>query len=214
MEDEDLGKMFREKNKEIFINSLILEMERNLDALKSTTDNCVALEINKLGIFLKNFFKDNNIDFKKEELLGMLFREKTEINKIVNNRIEQKKENIKNNFLIKFQSEDKPLSDFVDAYSEVIKEETKSMNNDLDIALKTRICLEFSKYVIKKFKLNNEDEQERIDSRINILFKDTILKRIKDETEFRDESLKNQTMESFKKYRELNANTFGKFAKE
>ena len=84
MEDEDLGKLFREKNKEIFINSLILEMERNLDALKSTTDNCVALEINKLGIFLKNFFKENDIDFKKEELLGMLFREKTEINKIVN----------------------------------------------------------------------------------------------------------------------------------
>lgn len=214
MEDEDLGKMFREKNKEIFINSLILEMGRNLDALKSTTDNCVALEINKLGIFLKNFFKDNDVDFKKEELLGMLFREKTEINKIVNDRIEVKKENIKNNFLNNFQSEDKPLSDFVDAYSEVIKEETKSMNDDLDISLKTRICLDFSKYVIKKFKLNTEEQQERINSRINGLFKDTVLRRIKEETEFRDESLKNQTMESFKKYRELNANTFGKFAKE
>ena len=44
------------KNKEIFKNSLTLEMERNLDALKNTTDNCVALEINKLFL-LKNFQK-------------------------------------------------------------------------------------------------------------------------------------------------------------
>ena len=46
--DIDINKMFKDKNKEIFKNSLTLEMERNLDTLKNTTDNCVALEINKL----------------------------------------------------------------------------------------------------------------------------------------------------------------------
>ena len=46
--DTDISKMFKEKNKEIFKNSLTLEMERNLDALKNTTDNCVSLEIKKL----------------------------------------------------------------------------------------------------------------------------------------------------------------------
>ncbi len=212
--EEDLGKMFREKNKEIFVNSLTLEMERNLNALKSTTDNCVALEINKLAIFFKSFFKENNIKFKKEELLGLLFREKTEINKIVNNRIEEKKTNIKENFLDKYSSEDeKPLSDFLDEYSEFIKNETIKMNDDLDISLKTRICLEFSNNIIKKFKLTSEEQQERINSRINSLFKDTVLKRIKDESMFRDESLKNQSIESYQKYRNLNENTYGKFAK-
>ena len=212
--EEDLGKMFREKNKEIFINSLTLEIDRNLDALKSTTDNCVALEINKLVIFFKSFFKENDISYKKEELLGLLFREKTEINKIVNNRIEEKKVSIKENFLEGFHNEDALLSNFIDLYTDELKEETTKMNNDLDIALKTRICLEFSEYVIKKFKLTNEEQQERINSRINILFKDTVLRRIKEETEFRDESLRNQTIESFKKYRSLNENTYGKFAKE
>ena len=212
--EEDLGKMFREKNKEIFINSLTLEIDRNLDALKSTTDNCVALEINKLAIFFKSFFKENDISYKKEELLGLLFREKTEINKIVNNRIEEKKVSIKENFLEGFHNEDALLSNFIDLYTDELKEETTKMNNDLDIALKTRICLEFSEYVIKKFKLTNEEQQERINSRINILFKDTVLRRIKEETEFRDESLRNQTIESFKKYRNLNENTYGKFAKE
>ena len=35
----DINKMFQDKNKEIFRNSLTLEMERNLEALKNTTDN-------------------------------------------------------------------------------------------------------------------------------------------------------------------------------
>jgi len=64
--EENLGEVFREKNKEILLNNLTLEIERNLNALKSTTDNCVALEINKLAIFFRSFFTENNIDYKKE----------------------------------------------------------------------------------------------------------------------------------------------------
>lgn len=210
--EEDLGKVFREKNKEIFLNNLELEVDRNLNALKSTTDNCVALEINKLAIFFKSFFAEHNIKFKKEELLGLLFREKTEINKIVNNRIELKKQNILNNFINKYKEEQDILSNFLDEYNSFIKKETNNMNADIDISLKNRICLEFSTYIIKKYKLQNEEEIDRINSRINNLFQETIIRRIKEETEFRDESLKNQSEDSYKKYRNLNENTYGKFA--
>ncbi len=210
--EDNLGEVFREKNKEILLNNLTLEIERNLNALKSTTDNCVALEINKLAIFFRSFFTENNIEYKKEELLGLLFREKIEINKIVNNRIEQKKNNIINEFLEKYRKDESMLSNFLEEYNEFIKEETRKMNDDLDAALKNRICLEFSTYVIKKYKLTNEDEIDRINSRINNLFQETIIRRIKEETEFRDESLSNHSEESFKKYRLLNENTYGKFA--
>ena len=81
--DKDINKMFKDKNKEIFINSLILEMERNLEALKNTTDNCVALEINKLIMFFTKYFEETNIKFKKEELIGFMYRKKTEINNII-----------------------------------------------------------------------------------------------------------------------------------
>ncbi len=210
--EEDLGKVFREKNKEIFLNNLELEVDRNLNALKSTTDNCVALEINKLSIFFKSFFTEHNIEYKKEELLGLLFREKTEINKIVNDRIELKKQNILNDYLNKYKTEEDILSNFLEEYHSYIKEETKKMNEDLEVALKNRICLEFSTYVIKKFNLQNEEEIDRINSRINNLFQETVIRRVKEETLFRDDSLKNQSEESYKKYRNLNENTYGKFA--
>ena len=37
------------------------------------------------------------------------------------------------------------VSKFLDEYSDFVKNETIKMNEDLDISLKTRICLEFSK---------------------------------------------------------------------
>ena len=212
--DENLGKMFRNKNKKIFLNSLSLDIERNSDALKSTTDNCVALEINKLFIFFKSYFKEQDISYKKEELLGILFREKVELNKIINNRIEEKKNNIINGFIKDSNEKENILSNFLDELSDVINEETNKMNEDLDLSIKSRICLEFSQYIIKKYDLKNEEQIDRINSRINSLFKDTVIKRVKEETKFRDDSLRNQTKESYEKYRNLNENTYGKFANE
>lgn len=212
--DENLGKMFREKNKEIFLNSLSLDVDRNSDALKSTTDNCVALEINKLFLFLKNYFKEQKISFKKEEVLGFLFREKVELNKIINNRIEEKKQNLKDGFIKESIEKDSIMSNFLDELFKAIDDETIKMNDDLDLAIKQRICLEFSQYIIKKYDLKTEEQIERINSRINVLLKDTLIKRVKEETEFRDNSLKNQTKESYEKYRMLNENTYGKFANE
>ena len=210
--DENLGKMFRDKNKEIFLNTLSLDIERNSDALKSTTDNCVALEINKLFLFLKNYFDDEKIPYTKEEILGFLYREKIELNKIIGNRIDLKKNNILNGFIKENKEKENILSNFLDELSKVIEDETSKMNDDLEIAIKTRVCLEFSQYIIKKYDLKNENQLERINSRINVLLKDTIIKRVKDETSFRDESLRNQTKESYEKYRLLNENTYGKFA--
>ncbi len=211
-ENENLGKMFREKNKEILLNNLTLDIDRNLDALKVTTDNCVLLETNKLLIFLKNFFKEEGIKYQKEELIGIIFREKTEINKIVNNRIEQKKNAIKDGFIKQSHESENLLSNFIEEYINAIKEETEKMNGDISLDIKTRICLEFSQYIIKKYTLSDEDQIDRINSRINGLFKDTLIRRILEEIKFRDDSLKNQAIESYQKYRMLNENTYGKFA--
>jgi hypothetical protein len=210
--DEKLGKMFRDKNKEIFLNSLDIDIKRNCDALKSTTDNCVSLEINKLYIFLNNFFKEQNIYFKKEEMLGMLYREKIELNKIINKKIEEKNNNLIDNYIDKFKDKEDIMSDFFEEVSKKIDEETEKMNNDLDYSIKSKICLEFSQSIIKKYSIKNEEQVERINSRINILFKDIIIKRVKEETKFRDDSLRNQIKTSYEKYRNLNENTYGKFA--
>ncbi len=204
--DIDVSKMFETKNKEIFKNSLVLEMERNLESLKSTTDNTVALEINKLFIFFKKYFQEINVEYKKEELLGLLYREKKEINDIVNSKIEDKKNRLKENFLSK--EEDGILSkEYLDEYYEELKKETETINEEIEVELTKEICTSFSTDILKKYKLESVEQVDRINSRINELFKNSVISRIKEQAEFRDESLRNMSIESFNKYDNLNKST-------
>ena len=203
----DINKLFQEKNKDIFKNSLILEMERNLEALKNTTDNCVALETNKLSHFLNNYFSETKIKYKREELLGFLYREKEKKNKIVNDKIEEKKRKIKENFLEKKIEKDKIDDEYINNYYSELTTETNIVNDEIELEIKKEICMVFFQELLSKYKLNTQEQQERLNSRINILFCQTIIKKIKEQTIFRDESLKNMTKESFKKYLKLNENT-------
>ncbi len=205
--DTDINKMFKDKNKEIFKNSLILEMERNLEALKNTTDNCVALEINKLFLFFTKYFQEIDVKYKKEELLGFLYRERKEINDIVNAKIEEKKVRLKENFLEQEQEEEVLTNEFLDKYYEELKKETERINEEIEVSLKKEICTEFSPKIIKKYKLESTDQMDRINSRINSLFSDNVISRLKEQTIFRDESLRNMSIESFNKYTNLNKNT-------
>ncbi len=202
--DADISKMFKDKNKEIFLNSLTLEMERNLETLKNTTDNCVALEINKLFLFFKKYFQEIDIKYKKEELLGMLYRERKKINDIVNAKIEEKKQRIKENFLEKVQEIDE---NFLDKYSEELSSETNRINEEIELELKKEIRTEFSLYITSKYKLKTVEQDERIHSRVDILFNESVISRIKEQTVFRDDSLKNMAKESYNKYLELNKRT-------
>lgn len=205
--DTDISKMFKDKNKEIFKNSLTLEIERNLDTLKNTTDNCVALEINKLFLFFRKYFQEIEINYKKDELLGILYKEKKDINDIVNKKIEEKKERIKKNFLEKENKEEILTTEFLDSYYNELLSETKKINEEIDLEVSKEITTNFSSKIIKKYKLETIEQSERIHSRINILFKNNIIQRVKEQIEFRDESLKNIAIESFNKYIELNKNT-------
>ena len=205
--DKDISEMFKEKNKEIFKNSLTLEMERNLETLKNTTDNCVALEINKLFLFFKKYFHEINIEYKKEELLGLLYRQRKEINDVVNSKIEDKKTRVKTNFLDKDDTVDVFDKLFIDEYYNELVNETNIINEEIELELKTLICTEFSPAIVKKYKLETVEQLDRIHSRIDILFRDSIINKIKEQTKFRDESLKNMAVESFNKYLELNKST-------
>ena len=205
--DIDVNKMFETKNKEIFKNSLTLEMERNLESLKSTTDNSVSLEINKLFLFFSKYFEEEKIDYKKEELLGLLYRERKNINDIVNSKIEDKKKRILNNFLTKEKEGELIKEDFVNSYYEYLVKETEIINDEIELEVKKEISTVFSPDLVKKYKLESVEQLDRIHSRIDVLFKENILSKIKEQTKFRDESLKNMSEESYNKYLNLNKST-------
>lgn len=205
--DIDISKMFKDKNKEIFKNSLTLEMERNLETLKNTTDNCVALETNKLYIFFNKYFQEISHKFKKEELLGILYRERKNINDIVNNKIEDKKQRIRDFLNNKENETDVLTEDYINKYYEELQKETEQINEEIDLEVTKEITTEFTPQIAKKYKLESVEQLDRIHSRIDSLFKENVISRIKEQTKFRDESLKNLAKESYEKYQDLNNNT-------
>ena len=207
--DIDISKMFKDKNKEILTNSLKLEMERNLETLKNTTDNCVSLEINKVFLFFKSYFHEINVSYKKEELLGSLYRERKTINDIVNGEIENKKKAIIDEFFNR-ETDEILTEEYLNEYYEFLKNETEKINSEIELKLKKEIATNFSPKIIKKYKLEKEEQAERIHSRIDILFRDNVISRVKDQIYFRDESLRNMMKESYDKYVELNKSTIDK----
>ena len=158
-------------------------------------------------MFFSKYFEEVNIKYKKEELLGILYKEKVKLNNIVNTKIEDKKIRIKENFLNKEINDNEIKEEYLDSYAEELQKETERLNSELDLALKKEICTNFSGEILKKYKMTDINQIERINSRINILFRDTVIRRIKEESEFRDESLKNMSSESYKKYVDLNSKT-------
>lgn len=205
--NEDINKLFEIKNKEILINSLILEMEKNIDTLKNTVDNCLSLEINKLIIFMKKYFSEAKIKYTKESILTLLYNEKNTLNKVIEKEINRKKENIRNKYLERVKEDSRFTEEELNNYFEILKEETKVFLNNLEPIIDNEIVNVFYINVLKEHEITEEEQIERLSSRINNLFRKSILEKIKIESEFRDESLKNMAEASFKKYLSLNEQT-------
>ena len=129
---------------------------------------------------------------------------------MVNKKIEEKKNNIKKYLLDEKNENEELTNDFIDNYYIYLKEETEKMNFDIDLDVKKEVCTVFTPNLIKKYKLDSEEQNERINSRINILFKDNVIGKIKEQSEFRDESLRNMSIESYEKYLNLNKSTVEK----
>ncbi len=205
--NEDINKLFEIKNKEILINSLVLEMEKNIDTLKNTVDNCLSLEINKLIIFMKKYFSEIGTKYTKESILTLLYNEKNTLNKIIEKETNIKKENIKNKYLEKVKKDEMFTEEELNNYFVILREETKQFLKNLEPEIDNEIINCFYIKVLKEHSITEQEHLERLSSRINNLFKDTVLEKIKIESEFRDESLKNMAEASFKKYLSLNEQT-------
>ena len=158
-------------------------------------------------MFFKNFFQENNIEYKKEELLGFLYKEKKIINDLVNNEIDEKKKRLKEDFLDNSLDQDVITEKDIDNYYEKLKEESLIVIDKVELLISEEICTNFSLNIIKKYKLEDDNQLERINSRVSVLFKNNIITRIKEQIVFRDDSLKNMAKESFNKYLNLNDKT-------
>jgi len=201
--DKDVAKILHEKNKDIFKNSLLLEMEKNLDTLKHTTDNAVALEMNKVYSFIKQYFEEIKMKHDENTLKTNTDTEINIVNQLINEEIENKKQELEKYFEAELK---KPTIEieYIEKYHEYIDEITEKISEIIEEAIKKEICTIFTANILKDYKFKKKEQKERIRTNIDSIFVERLLKKLKEEIKFRDESLKNMCNESYNKYLNLN----------
>lgn len=202
--DKDITNMFHEKNKDILKNSLILEMERNIDTLKHATNNAIILEMTKIFSFLKQYMEEIGIVFKEEQLKKVIDKEISILNDLINNEIGNKKKQLEKYFKKELKKSTPIDTDYIDSYHKYIDEVTANAKEPIELVIRKEISTIFTPNILKDYNFNKEEQHDRIRGRIDILLVERLIKRILDEIKFRDDSLKNVCNESFIKYQNLN----------
>ena len=193
MSEEDIKNQLKEKNKEIYLNKLNLDLTNNFEVLVLSIDNI----LDNISNDTKNKVLNIAEGFQKENLI------KKYVNKFIDdyrlllmNLLDNKKKNIEllfNKLEIK-------------EYKDKLKDMNTDMFNDLDKDLKNNINI----LVESLSKLDDDNfYKKRIKDYIEKIFVNNLNKRLMNIINDRDLILLNTFKESYLKYLELNKNTIG-----
>ena len=194
MNEEDIRKQLKEKNKEIYLNKLNLDLTNNLEVLVLTIDN-----------LLNNINKDT-----KDRILGITesFQNENIIQKHINNFIDEYRTYLitlidnKKNSIESLYKENNDINTYKIKIEEFNKEIREKLNNKSSQKIN-----ELTKVITNLYK--DEFCNLRIKEYLNNIFKDNLNNKIMDTIKSRDIILLNTFKETNMKYQDLNKNTIG-----
>lgn len=202
--DKDIQKMFRQKNREILINNLKLDIDRNMDVLSNTLTNIFDLQFD---IAIKNIFSMYNGKVLEKDICKVLVPLKTKSFMLLNKSIDKKKEDLLNRLdTLEFIEEE------MEEYYNLVFSTTSSVLNLFD----EETLQTYQSSAISSLQAFISDLFiEEVNSIICYRIRDYILERlfgklkdkVKDEFLIRDNNLANKGKESYEKYQDLERKT-------
>ena len=194
MNEEDIRSQLKEKNKEIYLNKLNLDLTNNLEVLVLSVDNL----LNNISIDTKNKVLGIAESFQNESVI------KVNINNFIENYrlylmnlLDNKKTNIE-----KIYQENEDINIYNDKLKKINIEINNNLNNYFNENIDSLINDITSNY-------NDSFCNLRIKEYLKNIFKDNLNNKVFDIINNRDIILLNTFKESFQKYLELNKNTIG-----
>lgn len=205
--DKDIKEMFREKNKEIIINNLKYDLEKNTDNFLDTITNIFNLEFNTAIKNIISICEDSNI-FNSDKIItdainNMKLNSYNNIDKYFNikkNNLEEKIDNLEFD------------SDSLNKYYNYVFKTTKEFKNNL-----SKYCINEIKVkgidTINKFILSNVDslKEELTISRVTDYIDNRLYGKLETkvhmEIMIRDNNLINKAKESYLRYKDISNRT-------
>lgn len=199
----DLKEMFIEKNQNLFLNKLIMDLENNIDTFKLATKNIVKIEIAKLFSSLRKIYDKYSVNISDEKIKEVLSNCKNSLLTDINLLIDHKCENNRN--YINQKEEDLSINNkYVKAYHKHIDEIQKQFESNLKLVICENSEIGLYTSLIRLYPCVNEEMQHEILKKINLEFCSILINRITDESNHRNKTLKNMSEETYKSYLNLN----------
>ena len=197
--DKDIQEMFSQKNREILIHNLELDIERNMEVLKDTLTNIFNLQFD---IAIKNIVSIYDNEVQRQYIGKVLVPLKSKSFLLLNDQINVKQaqllEQIKN---LEFKEEQ------MDIYYETVFESTSPViqvfeSDDISELLKISIGDLFNLY-------SGIDNTicKRLEDYIHLRLFGKLREKVEQEFLIRDNNLSNKGKESYLKFQELQERT-------
>lgn len=196
--DNTISAIFKEKNEKILFDKLLLDIDNNFDSLLLTINNKIALSTPKLIKKVNDILFNYQIDYDLKSLTELLNQEVEKINKMVVDLLELKKTKLK-------EAIQKDSSFTTSEFDTDIDESTKKFREEFDVSMNKAIYLDLSGAISKNYNLKEEAIND-LNTYLNN-YDMSVSNAIIDSIEYRDNTLKNITKETYNKYIELNNKT-------
>lgn len=199
----NLKEMFDEKNQDLFLNKLTIDLDNNTDTFKLTSKNIIKIELAKLLSSLRRIYSKYLVDINEKRLKEILSGNKnvllTEINLLIDKKCTQNKEYIKNT-----DKKDNCNNKYIKTYHKHINNVEKEFEDSLNLIVRDLSEIGIYKKIIGINSCINEEMHQDILKTINIDFASNLISRITEESIHRNRTLKNISEETYRWYSNLN----------
>lgn len=205
--DKDIIEMFKEKNKQILINSLEYDIEKNITSLLETITNIFNLEFDSAIKNIISIYEDANIFDIQKFITDIINKVKLDSYSELEVLLDQKKTLLEEAiFNIEFDEE------HIQNYYDMVLETTKNLKDELNkysiVNVQKEAYSHFEKQIVEDV---SEDSRELLLSRIydyliNRLY-GKLETKIHMEIMLRDNNLINKAKEGYLRYQEICAKT-------
>lgn len=199
----DLKEMFSEKNQDLFLNKLTIDLDNNTDTFKLTSKNIIKIELAKLLSSLRRIYNKYSVSIDEEKLKEILSSNKnillTDINILIDKKCAQNKEYIK-----KTNKKDNCNNKYIKAYHKHINNVEQEFEDNLNLTIRESAEISIYKKIISIRSCINEEMHQDILKTIDVDFASNLLARITEESIHRNRTLKNISEETYRWYSNLN----------
>jgi len=202
----DLKEMFNEKNQDLFLKKLIMDIENNTHTFKLSSKNIVKIEFAKLLSSIRRIYYKYSVTIDEEKIKAILTDGKNILIDDISLLIDKKGDNNKD--FVKDANKGQTTNvKYMKSYHKHINDVETEFEDNIKLSVCEVSEISIYKELIKLQPCVNDEMHSDVLRIINLEFSNNLISRIIEESIHRNRTLKNISDETYNWYSNLNKTT-------